>query len=275
LSLARTGVFASNPQVPEWIEVFILALIEGVTEFLPISSTGHMLLAQHWLKHPQGELFLAVVQSGAVLAVLMVFTERLRQLLTRWREKETQQFIAKLAAAFAVTAAGGLVLKKLDFVLPKDPVPVALATLIGGILILFVEWSLKGRSLKDTVSWPIALAIGAGQLLAILFPGLSRSGSTIILALALGIARRPATEFAFLLGIPTLLSAGALEILKAVKHPEAAQVDWAMVLWGTFVAAVTAFAAVRWLLKFIQTHTFVGFGWYRIALGAIILLLVR
>lgn len=261
--------------MPEWIEVFILALIEGVTEFLPISSTGHMLLAQHWLKHPQGELFLAVVQSGAVLAVLMVFTERLRQLLTRWREKETQQFIAKLAAAFAVTAAGGLILKKLDFVLPKDPVPVALATLIGGILILVVEWSLKGRSLKDTVSWPVALAIGAGQLLAILFPGLSRSGSTIILALALGIARRPATEFAFLLGIPTLLSAGALEILKAVKHPEAVPVDWAMVLWGTFVAAVTAFIAVRWLLKFIQTHTFVGFGWYRIALGAIILLLVR
>ncbi len=261
--------------MPEWIEVFILALIEGVTEFLPISSTGHMLLAQHWLKHPQEQLFLAVVQSGAVLAVLIVFTERLRQLFTRWHEPETRTFVAKLAAAFAITAVGGLILKKLDFELPKDPVPVALATLIGGILILVVEWSLKRRSPKESVSWPVALAIGAGQLLAILFPGLSRSGSTILLALALGVGRRPATEFAFLLGIPTLLSAGALEVFKAVRNPEAtAPVDWAMVLWGTFVAAVTAFAAVRWLLKFIQTHTFVGFGWYRIVLGALILLLV-
>src|SRR6476659_316420 len=101
--------------MPEWFEVFILGLIEGITEFLPISSTGHMLLAENWLTHKQGELFLAVIQCGAVLAVLMVFTDRVKQLLLRWREPENQQYLAKLAAAFVLTAIGGLVLKKLHF----------------------------------------------------------------------------------------------------------------------------------------------------------------
>src|SRR5262245_60998970 len=125
--------------MPEWFDVFILALIEGVTEFLPISSTGHMLLAQNWLAHKQSELFLAVVQSGAVLAVILVFAERVKQMLVGWRDRETQQFIAKLGAAFVLTAAGGLVLKKMHFHLEKNPVPIALATLIGGILILWIE----------------------------------------------------------------------------------------------------------------------------------------
>lgn len=260
----------------EWIEVFILALIEGITEFLPISSTGHMLLAQHWFKHKQSELFLAVVQSGAVLAVLMVFTGRIRQIMTQWHELETREFVYKLAAAFCLTAVGGLLLKKGGFELEKDPVPVALATLIGGILILLIEWRMQGRQMLDSVSWPVALAIGGAQLLAVVFPGASRSGTTIMLALVLGIGRRPATEFSFLLGIPTLLSAAALEVGSAIRHPEeAGEINWLMILWGTFIAAITAFAAVKWLLKFIQTHTFIGFGWYRIALGVLILALVN
>ncbi|HTG45154.1 MAG TPA: undecaprenyl-diphosphate phosphatase [Verrucomicrobiae bacterium] len=262
--------------MPEWFEVLILALIEGITEFLPISSTGHMLLAQNWLAHKQSELFLAVVQSGAVLAVLVVFTQRVKEMLLRWRERETQQYIAKLAAAFVLTALGGLALKKLHFHLPKDAMPIALATLIGGILIILVESALRGKKLRETVTWPVALAIGAAQLLAVIFPGASRSGTTIIMAMAFGIARGPATEFSFLLGIPTLLAAGANEILGAVRHPEVTgPVNWAMIAWGTFVAAVTAFLAVKWLLRYIQSHTFTPFGWYRIALGMIILGLLR
>jgi undecaprenyl-diphosphatase len=261
--------------MPEWLDVFILAVIEGITEFLPISSTGHMLIVQNWLQHKQSELFLAVVQSGAVLAVLLVFTQRLKQIVFQWREKETQQFVFKLGAAFLVTAAGGLVLKKLDWELPETAVPVALATLIGGILILWIEYAIRGKPLSDSVSWPIAIALGAGQLLAVIFPGLSRSGTTILMALALGVGRRPATEFSFLLGVPTLLSAAALEVASTLLKPEeAGDVNWLMILWGTVVAAITAFAAVKWLLKFVQSHTFVGFGYYRIALGVVILTLL-
>src|SRR5687768_15847879 len=121
----------------EWLDVLILGIIEGVTEFLPISSTGHMLLAKEWLQYKPSDLFLAVVQSGAVLAVLLVFTARVRDLCVNWRNPENQQFILKLIAAFMLTAVGGLILKKLDFELPEDPTPVALATLIGGFLILW------------------------------------------------------------------------------------------------------------------------------------------
>lgn len=256
--------------MPDWIDVFILAVIEGITEFLPISSTGHMLLAKEFLSYKPDELFLAVVQSGAVLAVLLVFTARMRQIFLQWRERETQQFVGKLIAAFMVTAVGGLILKKLDFELPEDPTPVALATLIGGILIIWIETAIRGKDLRDSVTWPVAIAIGAGQLLAVIFPGLSRSGTAIMLALALGIARSPATEFSFLLGIPTLLSAGALKIYEAIKE-EQTPVNWLLIAWGTFVAAATAFIAVKWLLKFIRSHTFNGFGYYRIILGILIL----
>jgi undecaprenyl-diphosphatase len=259
--------------VREWLDVLILGIVEGVTEFLPISSTGHMLLVKEWLSYKPDELFLAVVQSGAVLAVLIVFTARVRQMVLQWRERETQQFVGKLMAAFMMTAIGGLILKKLDFELPEDPTPVALATLIGGILILWIEMVIRKKDLRDSITWPVAIAIGAGQLLAVVFPGLSRSGTAIMLALALGIARTPATEFSFLLGIPTLLSAGALKIYEALKehqHP-----NWLLIAWGTFIAAATAFIAVKWLLKFVQSHTFNGFGWYRIVLGILILALVH
>jgi undecaprenyl-diphosphatase len=139
--------------MPEWFEVIILGLIEGITEFLPISSTGHMLLAENWLTHKQSELFLAVIQCGAVLAVLMVFTDRVKQLLLRWREPENQQYIAKLAAAFLLTAIGGLALKKLHFSLPKDPMPIALATLIGGILIVFIEMAIDRQLAGGDRDW--------------------------------------------------------------------------------------------------------------------------
>lgn len=262
--------------MPEWFEVFILAVIEGLTEFLPISSTGHMLIVQNWLTHKQTELFLSVVQTGAVLAVVVVFTQRVKEIFTRWKEPETRQFVLKLAAAFFLTAVGGLILKKLDFELPESAVPVALATLIGGFLILLIEASVRGKELKDTVTWPVALAIGAGQLLAVIFPGLSRSGTTILMALALGIARRPAIEFSFLLGIPTLLSAAGLQIFVTLRDPvAAAEANWPMIIWGTIVAAVTAFMVVKWLLRFVQSHTFVGFGYYRIILGVLILVAMQ
>lgn len=261
--------------LPEWAVVVILSLIEGITEFLPISSTGHMLLAEAFLPHRQSEVFLAVVQSGAVLAVITVFAGRVKDLLTRWNEPQNQQYIFKLAVAFGLTVVGGLVLKKLHFQLPKDAAPIAWATLIGGILIIVIEAMLKGKNLRDEVTWPVAIAVGVGQLLAVVFPGASRSGTTILMSLALGVNRPRSAEFSFLLGIPTLLAAGAFEILKARKDPGAEHVDWGLIALGTIIAAITAFATVKWLLRYVQTHTFTVFGWYRIILGAVILLLLR
>jgi undecaprenyl-diphosphatase len=239
-----------------------------------------LLLTERWLLKTfglaqQSDLFNVVIQSGAVLAVLLIFTERLKQITLEWRKPQTQVFVGKLVLAFALTGVGGVVLKKLHFRLPHDAAPIAWATLAGGILFIAVEAWLKGRQPGDQVTWTIAIAIGISQLLAAVFPGLSRSGATILMALALGLGRPAATEFSFLLGIPTLLAAGGLEMIGALRHPPAQPEHWGMVALGAVVAAVTAFASVKWLLRFIQTHTFVGFGWYRIVVGGLILLLVR
>lgn len=259
--------------MPEWLVVVILGIIEGITEFLPISSTGHMLLAEHWLPHKQSEVFLAVVQCGAVLAVLTVFASRVRDLLTNFNKPENRDFVLKLGVAFMLTAIGGILLKKGGFRLEENPRPVAWATLVGGILILIIERAVAGKSLRDSITWPVAICVGVGQLLAVIFPGLSRSGSTILMALAFGVARPKAAEFSFLLGIPTLLAAGAMKTVSELRHGEE-HVNWTLILLGTVIAAITAFATVKWLLRYVQSHTFNVFGYYRIALGVVILLLL-
>lgn len=256
--------------------IILLGLIEGVTEFLPVSSTGHLLLAEHWMKleRQPSELFNVVIQSGAVLAVLLAFAGRLREMACGWRSPAVRDYVAKLALAFLVTAVGGLVLKKLGLRLKGDPAPVAWATLVGGVVILLIEAWRKNETGARDLSWAIAIGVGLGQLLAICFPGTSRSGASIMIALACGVARPAATEFSFLLGVPTLLAASGYEILSAFHHPDPLREPVAQLLLGTLVAAVTAFLAVRWLLRYVQNHTFVLFGWYRIILGAIILILL-
>lgn len=261
--------------MPDWVAIVVLGIIEGITEFLPVSSTGHLLLAQGWLERHQTDLFNVVIQCGAVMAVLIIFTERLRQLVFHWRQPASRDFLLKLGLAFCITGVGGLILKKLDFKLPEEPAPVAWATLIGGVLILVIERLLRGRALSNEITWTIALAAGLAQLVAAVFPGTSRSGITILTTLAMGLNRPAAAEFSFMLGIPTLLSAGALQLVSALREPSAEPINWSWLILGTTVATITAFLAVKWLLKFIQTHTFVLFGWYRIALGAAILAVAR
>jgi undecaprenyl-diphosphatase len=263
--------------MPHWIAIIVLGIIEGITEFLPVSSTGHLLLLERlqWLP-AQSELFNVVIQCGAVLAVLLVFFRRVSELVREWRQPVNQTYLLKLLVAFAITGGVGLVLKKLGFTLEKGAAaPVLWATLIGGVLILAIERWLKNKSLTPDITWPVALLVAAGQLLAMVFPGTSRSGATILMAMALGVNRPAATEFSFLLGIPTLLAAGAFEILSAVRHHEAAGEDWGMVLLGAFVATVTAFVVVKWLLRYVQNHTFTPFGWYRIALAILLFLVLR
>lgn len=259
--------------MPDWLSVVLLGLIEGVTEFLPVSSTGHLLLAEHWLGR-RSDLFNVVIQAGAVLAVLAVFRSQVQELIAHWRKPENLAYIAKLAVAFAITAIGGLLMKKLDVKLPKTVQPIAWATLIGGVLFLIVEGSIKGRPGSDRITWPIAVAVAAGQLIAIGFPGASRSGTTILLALMLGLSRSAAAQFSFLLGIPTLLAAAGKETLDALKDHSPHE-SWSLILLGTLVSAVSAFAVVHWLLGYVRNHDFRPFAWYRIVVGAAILFLLR
>jgi len=258
----------------EWLAVIILGIVEGITEFLPVSSTGHLLLAEIWLPK-QSELFIIVIQSGAVLAVIPLFWQRFHQFFFQWKEPTTRDYLLKILVAFFITGVGGLALKKGGLELPETVWPIAIALIVGGVAFLLIEAKLKGRELKDNVTWAMSLAVGAAQLLAATFPGTSRSGACILLLLLLGLNRALAAEFAFLVGIPTMLAAGGYEILKALRHPaaDAAPENWSLVALGFVSSAIVSFIAVKWLLRYIQTHTFVVFGWYRIALGLLVLLL--
>jgi undecaprenyl-diphosphatase len=263
--------------MPDWIAVVILAVIEGITEFIPVSSTGHLLIAEHWLTR-QSDLFNIVIQCGAVIAVLPLFPQRLYKFAFEWRDPETQSYLLKIFTAFVLTCLGGFILEKNGFKLPEKLAPVAWALLAGGILFVAIEFYLRGKKLSDEITWKIAIVVGLAQLVAAVFPGTSRSGSTILFCLLLGLNRPAATEFSFLVGIPTMLAAGSLKIFKELHHPDASAPpeNWGMVILGTLVAGVVSFIAVKWLLRYVQTHTFFAFGWYRIALAiAIFIFLLR
>lgn len=261
--------------LPEWLSVIILGLIEGVTEFLPISSTGHLLIPQNtgWLP-AQSDLFSVVIQSGAVLAVIIAFADRVKNFATNLSDPETRDYFVKLVAAFVVTMIGGLGLKALHIELPRSIAPVAWATFLGAFVIFGVEGWRKNHKGADTISWGVVLVVGLAQLIAAIFPGTSRSGACIMAAMALGAARPIATEFSFLLGVPTLIAAGILETLTSLRDGTGWSEDWSMLLLGTVVSAVSAFIVVRWLIRFVQNHTFNGFAWYRLILGAVLLALV-
>ncbi|MFA7344508.1 MAG: undecaprenyl-diphosphate phosphatase [Terrimicrobiaceae bacterium] len=254
--------------LPAWLAVLVLGIVEGITEFIPVSSTGHLLIAEHWLGCHQTDLFNVVIQCGAVVAVLPLFKDRIAMLL-RWREPASLALNGKILTAFLITVAGGLVIDKLGIELPETVQPVAAALIVGGILFILVEVLMAGKSDEAEISWAVVIAVAVAQLAAAVFPGASRSGATIIFAMMLGTGRVAATEFSFLVGIPTLLAAGGYKILKGLKS--GAHEEWALLAMGTAVAAVVSFIAVKWLLRYVQTHTFVGFGIYRIVLGLVLL----
>jgi undecaprenyl-diphosphatase len=264
-----------------WLVAIILGIIEGITEFIPVSSTGHLLLAEQFLSlngkplHESffgQELFNSVIQAGAMLAALPLFSERLAT-LKRWREPVYRDYFLKMIVAFVITGAGGLIMSKRHWKLPHTVMPIALAILIGGVLFVLVERWLRGRESGSEITWTLAIAFGVAQLVAVYFPGASRSGCTILLALVLGLNRRTATEFSFLLGVPTLCAAAAKTTLDALKAHEV--ILWGPLVVSTLVAAICSVFAVRWLLRYVQSHTFTGFGIYRIALGVVLLILVQ
>lgn len=248
----------------------LLGLIEGITEFLPISSTGHLLIAEYWLGH-RSDLFNIVIQAGAILAVTLIYRHRVWALATGLAQAETRAYAFKLAWAFAITAVLGLLITRLGFVLPETVTPVAVALIVGGIWMIAAERLAERRPVSSEVTWLVATAVGLAQVVAAIFPGTSRSGATIFIALLLGTGdRKAATEFAFLVGIPTMFAASGYHLLKHLG--DSAHEDWAALSVAFAVSTLTAFVSVKWLLGYIQSHRFTAFAVYRIILGALLLL---
>ena len=247
------------------IDAFILGIVEGLTEFLPISSTGHLILAGDLIgfQHPGRDVFYVAIQTGAMLAVLWEYRARFWRLdLQLWRN---------LAIAFIPAAVLGLLLGGLIKSYLFRPVPVALAFIIGGAIILLVDRGKRSTRVERTqdMSALDALKVGLAQCFA-LIPGTSRSGATIIGGMLFGLSRPAATEFSFFLAVPTLIAAGLYDLWKhrALLSPS----DAGMWLVGLAVSFVSAFVVIRWLIRYVATHDFRWFAWYRIVFGVIVLL---
>ena len=260
------------------LAALLLGVIEGITEFLPISSTGHLIVAERWLGH-RSDLFNIAIQAGAILAVVAIYRQRLWQLLVGFRQRENLDYALKLGVAFGVTAVGGLLVKKLGWTLPDAVRPIAWALIIGGAWMLLAERLAAQRAAtlgeRHEIAWTTAILVGLAQIVAGVFPGTSRSAATIFVALLAGTTSRvAATEFAFLVGIPTMFAATGYELLGVLKDGGAAGEDWTALGVAFVASAITAFVAVKWLLRYIQSHRFTAFAIYRFALGAALLALV-
>ena len=254
------------------LAALLLGILEGLTEFLPISSTGHLLIAQHWLGQ-RSDFFNIGIQAGAILATTLVFRRRIWELTTGcWRDAEARDYSMKLAAAFLVTALVGLPVRLAGWELPETVAPVAWALVLGGVWMLVAEHYAEKRGDLATVTWKVAVLVGLAQVVAGVFPGTSRSAAAIFLAMLAGTSRRSAaTEFVFLVGIPTMFAASAFAFLELVRDDALGGEDWTAVAVAFSAAAVTGFAVVRWLMGYIKAHRFTVFAVYRIALGALLL----
>jgi len=258
------------------LTAFILGIVEGLTEFLPISSTGHLILAADLLgfNDERSKVFNVVIQTGAMMAIVWEYRARFgRALAGAFTDPAAQRFLANLAIAFLPAAVLGLMFGKLIKAVLFRPVPVAMAFIAGGIIILWVERRARAAppprvSSVDDMTWLDALKVGIAQAFA-LIPGTSRSGATIIGGMLFGLSRRAATEFSFFLAVPTLVAAGAYDLWK--NRELFAASDLGMFAVGGATAFVSAFVCVRWLIRFIATHDFTLFAWYRIAFGLIVL----
>jgi undecaprenyl-diphosphatase len=255
----------------------LLGLVEGLTEFLPISSTGHLILTS-WLLDFHGlraELFEIFIQIGAILSVVVEYRERFTGLaLDLPRSASARWFVLRLLLAFL--PAAGLGFAAHDFISEKlfSPQSVAMALIAGALLILLVE-GVRPRARThstDAMSWQQALGVGVAQCLA-LWPGFSRSAATILGGMGVGLDRRSATEFSFFLAVPTIVAASGYGLLKNFEHLQPGDAQWLAL--ATAVSFVVAWAAIRWLLRYVATHDLRAFAWYRIALGVVVLVALR
>jgi len=248
------------------LDAIIIGIIQGLTEFLPISSTGHMLIYQIFVENQHSDAFNVLIQVGSILAALTVFWRDILNFF-HWRDPVQRDYVIKLFASFCITGVGGLIAKVMGLKLPETIVPIALALIIGGLIIIGVETRAKKMQLSANITWAVVVAVGVGQFIAAIFPGASRSGMAIMGALLVGLARPEAVKFAFLVGIPTMFTAGGYQLLKALKTSEANDLFTPEAFVAYAVAAVFSWLSVVWLLKFIRSRNFIPFAWYRIALG--------
>ena len=256
------------------LAALLLGIIEGITEFLPISSTGHLLIAQHWLG-ARSDFFNIVIQAGAILSVTLVFRKRIWELATGWRNPLHRDYTFKLIVAFLVTALVGLPVRLAGWELPDAVTPIAWALIIGGVWMLVAEHFAEKRGDQPLVTWKVAVLVGLAQVVAGVFPGTSRSAAAIFMAMLAGTSRRAsATEFVFLVGIPTMFAASGYAFLELVKDGAVGSEDWSAVGVAFAAAVVTGFVVVKWLLGYIKQHRFTGFAIYRIVFGALLLLLM-
>jgi len=256
--------------------VVVLGIVEGLTEFLPISSTGHLILVGHWLGYrgQNAAIFEVVIQVGAILAVIWEYRRQLFGYLGTPAQPASRRFYVNLVLAFLPAAALGLAFRKAIETHLFGPLPVALALLAGAVAILVIEKlprQVRARSL-DEVGYGQALGIGVAQCAA-LFPGFSRAGATILGGLVAGLDRPTATLFSFLLAIPTLLGAAVVELASGANSLSATELGW--IGLGLVVSFLAAWAAIRWFLRFVSHHSLVVFAWYRIALGLLVIWIVR
>jgi undecaprenyl-diphosphatase len=258
-------------RVESIVQVVLLGIIEGITEFLPISSTGHLLIAQHWLGR-RSDLFTVAIQAGAILAVVVIYWRRLRDMAVNFAEPEHRDYLYKLSAAFGITVVGGFTAKQMGLELPETVAPVAWTLILGALAIFAIEAYASRKAPSESLTWNVAFWVGVGQIIAAVLPGTSRSAATIFAAMLAGMTSRPkAAEFAFLVGIPTMFAASAYEVLALYGAGRAAEENWGELALGFTVSAVVAFAAVKWLLSYIRSHRFTLFAWYRIGFGVVLL----
>jgi len=254
------------------LEAIFLGIIKGLTEFFPISSTGHLLLSEQWVSR-RSDLFDIAIQAGAIVAVTVVYRRRLKDLALNWRDAVTREYLYKLGGSFLLTAVLGPVLEVAGVEFQSSVMSIAAALLIGGVVMLLAERLVKATRPAEDITWAVAISVGLAQVLAGVFPGTSRTGAAIFAAMFAGLtARGRAVEFAFLVGIPTMFVASAYEFARTVVDDAAVPAEsWAQLGIGFAAAALTSFVAVKWILSFIAKHTFVPFAWYRIALGVLLL----
>ena len=263
---------------PSLLVAVLLGIVEGLTEFLPVSSTGHLIVAGSLLDYTgeKAKVFEIAIQAGAILAVCWEFRAKLVAVVRGLgSDAAARRFVVNLAIAFLPAAALGLLLGKAIKAALFAPVPVALAFIAGAFVILWAERRQRAQPEAiridniDAMRWSDALKVGCAQALA-LIPGTSRSGATIIGGMLFGLSRKAATEFSFFLAIPTLLAACGYELVR--NRHLLASADLPAFGVGFAAAFVSAFLCVRWLLRYVSHNDFVPFAWYRIAFGAVILL---
>jgi len=255
------------------LKALVLGVVEGLTEFLPVSSTGHLILAGDLLgfNDEKAKTFDIAIQTGAMLAIVWEYRAKFLGVLAGLgSDRAAQRFVANLVVAFIPAAVLGLLFGSFIKAHLFAAVPVAAAFIAGALVILWVERKERPARVEavDDMTWRDALKVGFAQCFA-LIPGTSRSGATIIGAMLFGLSRRAATEFSFFLAVPTLVAAGAYDLYKHRSLLERG--DIGMFAVGGVAAFVSAFLCVRWLLRYVATHDFKPFAWYRIAFGAVVL----